>query len=55
MNNPDNVVEPYDAGGVWYKKWWVWAGTGAVVAVIGGTLLLAGDEPAEGFRASASW
>ncbi len=55
MNDPDNVVEPYDAAGVWYKKWWVWAGTGAVVAVIGGTLLLTGDEPAEGFRASASW
>ena len=55
MNEQDEVAEPYDASGVWYKKWWVWAGTGAVVAVIGGTLMFSGEEAPDGFRASATW
>jgi hypothetical protein len=56
MNEQDDeAIAPYDGSGVWYKKWWFWAGTGAVVAVIGGTLIFSGDEAPEGFRASASW
>ena len=51
----DGAMATYDASGVWYKKWWVWAGTGAVVAVIGGAMIFSGDDEPDGFRASASW
>ena len=41
----------------WYKSWWFWSVTGAVVVAggVGGYLLLAEDEPSDQFQLNVRW
>lgn len=48
---------PYTSRPKWYKSWWFWSVTGAVVVAggVGGYFLLAEDEPSDQFQLNVRW